>query len=280
MSSACRNLILAALAAFGAAHAGDVHTLRVCSDPNNLPFSNQRGEGFENKLAQLIAADLDTYVTYTWWPQRRGFLRNTLQAGRCDVVIGVPASYGAVSTTTPYYRSTYAFVTRRADRLHIDSFDDARLRSLRIGLHTIGDDYSNVPPAEALARRGIVRNITGYPIYGDYSQPDPPRELIDALARGDLDVAIAWGPLAGYFAQHEPVALDVTPLAPQADDQMLPMRFSISMAVRRDDAALRARLERVISNRRAEIRTLLASYGVPLLPETQAASVAEVHPGS
>jgi mxaJ protein len=263
------RVALAFLVLAGAAQASaQPAALRVCSDPNNLPFSNERGEGFENKLAQLIAADLGRQVTYTWWPQRRGFLRNTLQAGRCDVVMGIPESIGTVRTTTPYYRSTFAFVTRHADKLRIESFDDTRLRTLRIGIHTIGADHGNVPPAQALARRGITSNVVGYSIYGDYSQPDPQRALIDALARGEIDIAIAWGPTAGYFAKHESPALDVTPLPPLPDAEQLPMRFAIAMGVRPGDEDLRSQLEKVIGKRRDEIRALLESYGVPLVAGT------------
>ena len=127
--------------------------LRVCADPNNLPFSNNRGEGFENRIAVLIARDLGTRVEYTWWAQRRGFVRNTLNAGSCDVILGVPTGYGMVRTTRPYYRSTYVFVTRRDRGLHISSLDDPALRTLRVGVHLIGDDYANSPAAHSLAPR-------------------------------------------------------------------------------------------------------------------------------
>jgi quinoprotein dehydrogenase-associated probable ABC transporter substrate-binding protein len=239
--------------------------LRVCADPNNLPFSNDRREGFENVLAELVGRDLHRTVRYTWWPQRRGFIRNTLRAGSCDVVMGVPSSFELAQTTMPYYRSTYVFVTRRRARLHLHSFDDVRLKRLRIGLHVIGDDYNNVPPAQALAARGIVGNIAGYSIYGDYRQPDPPRALIDAVARDDVDVAIAWGPLAGYFARRESVPLDLTPVSPQIDLPFLPMVFDISMAVRRGDTGLRDELEGVIARRTTEIHQLLRRYAVPLV---------------
>jgi len=239
--------------------------LRVCADPNNLPFSNDRREGFENALAELVGRDLHRTVQYAWWPQRRGFVRQTLRAGTCDVIMGVPSSFELAQTTRPYYRSTYVFVTRRRDRLHLQSFDDPRLKRLRIGLHVIGDDYNNVPPAQALAARGIVGNIAGYSIYGDYRLPDPPRTLIDAVARGDVDVAIAWGPLAGYFARRESVPLELTPVNPQIDLPFLPMVFDIAMAVRRGDTELRDQLESVISRRKAAIHALLVRYGVPLL---------------
>jgi len=164
--------------------------LRVCADPNNLPFSNQRGEGFENKIAELLAQDLGERVEYTWWAQRRGFFRNTLKAGACDVVMGVPSGFEMALTTRPYYRSTYVFLSRKDRRLNVTSFDDPVLRKLRIGVQIIGDDQSNAPPAHALTRRNIVDNVRGYTLYGDYSQHDPPARIVDAVAKGDIDLAI------------------------------------------------------------------------------------------
>ncbi|HEX5574932.1 MAG TPA: hypothetical protein VFX42_03570, partial [Gemmatimonadales bacterium] len=140
-------LILAILAC----HTGtSPRELRVCSDPNNLPFSNQRGEGFENRLAELIAGELNATVRYTWWAERRGFIRSTLNAGRCDVVMGMPPGTGSVLTTRPYYRSTYVFVSRRDRHLAVKSLDDAALRRLKIGVQVVGDDYANTPPVHAL----------------------------------------------------------------------------------------------------------------------------------
>ncbi len=238
--------------------------LRVCADPNNMPFSNDRAEGFENRIAEMVARDLGRRVEYAWLPQRRGFVRNTLRAGRCDVIIGVPAGFQMARVTRPYYRSTYVFVSRRDRGLRLRSLDDPRLKRLLIGIHAIGDDYANPPPAQALAARHIVDNIRGYSIYGDYSKPDPPRDLIDAVARGDVDVAIAWGPTGGYFAQHEPVALTVTALSPQGDGPSLPFVFDIAMGVRRDDPRLAADLNREIVRRQGDINRILRSYGVPL----------------
>jgi mxaJ protein len=245
--------------------------LRVCADPNNLPFTNQRGEGFENRIAELLARDLHTRVEYTWWAQRRGFLRNTLNAGRCDVVLGMPFRMDAVLTTKPYYRSTYVFVTQRARHLDIRSFDDPRLKTLRIGVPMIGDDGANAPPAHALARRGIVANVVGYSVYGDYRQESPPSQLIAAVARGDVDVATAWGPLAGFYAGREGVPLDlapVAPVAPAAPEQdgptaRLPFAFDISMAARRGDVARQAMLDAFIMRRRAEIDRILSDFHVP-----------------
>lgn len=253
-------------APFGEAAQAAPDVLRVCADPNNLPFSNERGEGFENRIAAIVADELHMRVATTWWPQRRGFIRKTLKAGKCDLVMGVPAHFELASTTRPYYRSTYVFVSRHDRALALHSFDDPRLRALRIGVHLPGDDGANIPPAQALAWRGIVHNIHGYALQGDYSRPDPPRTLIDAVARGDVDVAMAWGPIAGYFAQHEPVRLDVAPVAPQLDRGQLPMFFDIAMGVRHGDTALRDRVQAAIDRRHADIEAVLRAYGVPLLP--------------
>ena len=251
----------------GRSPAGRAHdVLAVCADPNNLPFSNDRLEGFENKLADIVAKDLSRRVRYTWLPQRRGFVRNTLRAGRCDVLMGVPSSFELARPTIPYYRSTYVFVYRKDRGIAVRSMDDSILHRVRIGVHAIGDDYANVPPAEALAQRHIVQNVVGYSIYGDYSRPNPPADLITAVTRGDVDVAIAWGPLAGYFAKQQAVALEIVPVTPQIDVPFLPFVFDISMAVRRGDDSLRALLDAALIRRKAEIRRLLDSYGVPLLP--------------
>jgi mxaJ protein len=239
--------------------------LRVCADPNNLPFSNEDQQGFENELASMIARELGARVDYTWWAQRRGFFRNTLNAGACDVVMGVPTSFELSWTTRPYYRSTYVFVTKRSRRLRIRSFDDPQLRKLTIGVQLIGDDGANAPPAHALAARGIVRQVRGYPVYGNYSQPNPPARIIDAVAAGDIDVAVAWGPMAGYFATREPAPLDITPVSPQVDLPFLPFVFDIGMGVRRGDTERRDMLNRFIETHEPQIQQLLARYGVPTL---------------
>ncbi|HEV2706708.1 MAG TPA: substrate-binding domain-containing protein [Pyrinomonadaceae bacterium] len=237
--------------------------LRVCADPNNLPFSNERGEGFENKLAELLADDMHAELRYTWWAQRRGFFRNTLRAGECDVVLGVPASFELALTTAPYYRSSYAFVYRKDRRLNLRSFDDAQLHKLKIGVQVVGDDGANTPPAHALAARGMIENIKGYTVYGDYSRPDPTARIVEAVARGEVDVGIVWGPQAGYFARRQRVALEVVPVSPQIDLPFLPFVYDISMGVRRGDDALLATLEQFLERRRPDIERLLDDYGVP-----------------
>jgi mxaJ protein len=238
--------------------------LRVCADPNNLPFSNQHGDGFENQIATLVARELGRPLEYFWLPQRRGFIRNSLNARRCDVVMGVPAQYGLLQPTRSYYRSSYAFVSRRDRRLRIDSFDAPSLNALTIGIQLSGDDYNNPPAAQELATRHLVQNVRGFTVYGDYSSPDPQRAIIDAVADGRVDVAIVWGPLAGYYAQREPTPIDVRPITQERT--MTPNRFAfeIAMGVRVDDTPLRTALDTVIAQHGTAIRRILRAYGVPL----------------
>lgn len=240
--------------------------LRVCADANNLPFSNARGEGFENHLAQLLARRMGARVSYAFWPQRRGFVRNTLEQGRCDLVIGVPARFELTENTRPYYRSSYVFVSRVELEPAPQSLDDPLLRTLRVGVHFVGDDYANVPPAMALARRGIVNNVRGYSIYGDYSQPNPSHDLFEALEQGEIEVAIAWGPLAGPLVKRAAGRLRMSKLTPESDAPGLPMSFEIAMGVRRGNHRLRAKLDQVLSEEREAVRALLTRFGVPFEP--------------
>jgi mxaJ protein len=240
-----------------------MRVLRVCADPNNLPFSNDKGEGFENRIAELIAHDMGARVEYTWWAQRRGFIRNTLNASQCDVVIGVPASFDLTAVTTPYYRSSYVFVTRRDRNIHLSGYDDPLLRKLRIGVQLVGDDGANSPPVHSLGKRGIRGSLKGYLIYGDYRQPNPSAEIINAVARGDVDVAIVWGPLAGYFAARQRVPLDIIPVSPQVDLPFMPQVFDIAMGVRRRDTKLRDTLDVILERESQAIASILDSYNVP-----------------
>jgi mxaJ protein len=276
MSSAFRNLlVLVAIAVTGAhcsrvstaaaAEAPPARTLRVCADPNNLPFSNQQLEGFENKLASLVANRIGARLEYVWWAQRRGFLRNTLRAGVCDAVMGLPSHIELAATTEPYYRSSYVFVTRRGTH-QPQSFDDPFLKQATVGVQIIGDDFSNSPPAHALTKRGLIDNVRGYSVYGDYQLPNPPASVIDAVSKGDVDVAIAWGPLAGYFAGRSRVPLQLTRVHPDAEPPF-PFVFDMSMGVARANAALRDELNRVIAQNKSEIDRLLRDYGVPIVEQ-------------
>jgi mxaJ protein len=256
-------LALAALAAAGGCErAKAVPVMRVCADPNNLPFSNRAQEGFENRIAELVAADRGARLEYTWWAQRRGFVRNTLGAGACDVVMGLPSGFELARTTRPYYRSSYVFVSKQDRRLRLASLDDPRLRRLKIGVQIIGDDFTNSPPAHALSNRGIVGNVVGFSVYGDYARPSPLSTIVGAVERGEVDAAIVWGPAAGYFARGAPHGLELQPVSPRADPS-LPFVFDIAMGVRRGDAALYAELNDVIARRQADIDRILAEYGVP-----------------
>jgi mxaJ protein len=265
---------LRALLSIGLLMSCQVHAreLRVCADPNNLPYSDEAGEGFENRIVELIARDLGAHVDYTWWAQRRGAIRNTLNAGHCDVIPGMASSGGMTGTTDPYYRSTYVIVTRARSGLgNLHSLDAPRLRTLRVGVQLIGDDGANTPPAHALARRGIVDNVRGYMVYGDYARHAPQADIVDAVAKGDIDVALAWGPTAGYFAAREQTPLRLVPVTPWLDGPQSPMVFDVSMGVRRDDRALRRALDRALARNHAAIQRILDDYHVPRVPTAPAA---------
>jgi mxaJ protein len=267
MSSGCSNPLLAAIVCFLASGAAGTE-LRVCADPNNLPFSNQKQQGFDNEIASLAARELGRTVSYTWAPERGdSFVRKTILSGKCDVLMGIPSTYREVTPTKPYYRSTYVFVSRRTRHLNVRSLNDPALRKLRVGVHVISDDASNLPPAQALANRGIFRNIAAYSMYGDMSKPNPPAALIRAVERGDIDLAIAWGPLAGYFARHASSPLEIAAVTPQVDRPYLPFIYSISMGVRPGDKQLLRALNGFLDRNGDRIRAILQRYGVPMLDD-------------
>jgi len=244
----------------------DARVLRVCADPNNLPFSNEARAGFENKLAEMVARDLDAQLEYAWWSERKSFVRNSLAAGKCDVVLGIAESVESVLATQPYYRSTYVFVSKKKRDLRISSLADERLANLRIGIHVVGDDYA--PPAHALARRGLSANIVGFSLFGAYGQPNPAANIVDAVEKGDVDVAIVWGPFAGYFAKAQTDPLEISPVTPPAW-MGVPFTYGIAMGVRPGDEALKTELDRVLARECAQIAKLLSSYGIPTVPGGQ-----------
>ena len=256
MSSAFRSaLILAAALALGV----EARELRVCADPDNLPLSHADGSGFENKIAELVARDLQATLTYEWLPLRRGFVRKTLGAGLCDVFIGVPVEFERVMATRPYYRSSYVFVEGPQAR-GVATFDDPRLAKLRLGVQLVGNDLAATPPGHALAARGYVDNVRGFTIYGDGPAA---QRMVEAVARGDLDAALVWGPQAGWFATRASVPLEVRPAPAPAETGRMPFEFDIAMGVRRGDKALRDELDGVLERRRADIDAILAAYSVP-----------------
>ena len=243
------------------------HNLRVCADPQNMPFSNRKREGFDNKIAEVIAHELGDSVSYAWWPSRRGYLRNTLSAGTCDLVIGVPVGFDPVATSKPYYRSTYYIVSRADKKLGITSLDDARLKKLRVGVNLLDGDYTNTPPAHALSAHGISGpGVVGFP--GFYDEEHQPGEIIDSLAKGNIDVALVWGPIAGWFAKKSGVAMSMTAL-PDSDSSDLPFAYSVAIGTRRSDRELRALIDEILVRKKAEIDRILMEYNVPTVGTTR-----------
>jgi mxaJ protein len=235
-----------------AASAADAKELRVCAEPDNLPYSHQDQSGFENRIARLLAEELKATLTYTWFLQRRAFVRKT--AGLCEVFIGVPSDFERLLTTRPYYRSSYVFVGS------LKSFQDPRLKTLRIGVQLVGDDLAATPGGHALAMGGAVNNVTGFPVYGHLPAA---QRIVEAIAQGKLDAGVVWGPAAGHFAFAKKLAVQEAKAPPGF---VLPLQFSISVGVRRGNGALREALDAALERRRLEINAVLDEYHVPRLP--------------
>lgn len=282
-----RGIIIAVAAVIGLAlaplplGAADRQQLRVCSDPDNMPFSNAAGEGFENKLATLVAGELRKRLVYTWAALDDSFVHDTLAAHRCDVIVGMPHGLGSVETTRPYYWSSYVLVSRADRNLDINSLKDHQLKALKIGVASVQGNRLYSPPAQVIAEAGSLDRIIGYPIDGMEGRADQRAAIIAALARGDIDIAALWGPLAGYFVQRSAVPLAVRMIG-DTDEfssrkthfQLLALQFEIGMAVRKGDHALRRALDEVIARKRPEIEALLKSFGVPLIEPENLAAVA------
>jgi mxaJ protein len=236
----------------------DPKTFRVCADPRDLPFSDEAGEGFENKLAELFARKLGEPAGYTWFPQVIGFVRNTLNALRCDVIMGVAVGDDLVQTTNPYYRTTYALVFRPGSGMEgIESLEDPRLNGKHIGV------IAGTPPATVLVRQGLMSLAKPYPLMVDTRVEAPTRNMAEDVASGQIDAGVLWGPSAGYYAQHVTPHLLVAPLLKEHER----MDFRIAMGVRRTDQDWKRRLNRLIAENQPEIDRILAEYGVPLLDE-------------
>jgi len=236
----------------------DPKVFRVCADPHNLPFSDEAGAGFENKLAALLAAKLGEPVSYVYYPQVIGFVRNTLNALRCDVVMGVAVGDDQMQTTNPYYRTTYALVFKPGNGLDgITSLDDERLHGKHIGV------VAGTPPASVMSRDGLMALAKPYPLTVDTRVEVPAKEMTDDIAAGRIDAGVLWGPMAGYYAQHVEPHLTVVPLLKEHER----MEFRIAMGVRRTDQEWKRKLNRLIAENRPDIDRILAEYGVPLLDE-------------
>ncbi len=236
----------------------DPKVFRVCADPNNLPFSNEKGEGFENKVAQLLAAKLNEPISYTYFPQVIGFVRNTLNALRCDVVIGVAVGDGEVQTTNPYYRTTYALIFKPGNGLDgVDSLGDLRLKDKHIGI------VAGTPPATVMARDGLLALAKPYPLTVDTRIDAPAHTMANDVAAGVIDAGVLWGPMAGYYAKHENPPLSVSPLLKEGER----MDFRIAMGVRRSDQEWKRKLNRLLTENQSDIDHILREYGVPLMNE-------------
>lgn len=236
----------------------DRSALRVCADPGNMPFSNQAGEGFENRIAELLGESLGVPVRYTWFPQATGFIRQTLRARRCDIVIGVSLGFELAQNTNPYYHSAYALIyPDRPALAGLDSLDDPRLKDLRIGV------VAGTPPATALALNGLMGQVRPYQLMVDTRFDSSGRDMVDDIASGAIDVGILWGPIGGYFARQHDASLEVVPLASQPGGPRLD--YLITMAVRYNEPEWKREVNRLIRDKQDEITTILLDYGVPLL---------------
>jgi quinoprotein dehydrogenase-associated probable ABC transporter substrate-binding protein len=239
----------------------DPEVFRACGDPRNLPFSNEKGEGFENKLAELFAAKLGKKLGYTYFPQATGFVRNTLGSHRCDVIMGFPQGSDLVQVTVPYYRTTYALVSKPGSGFEgVKALDDPKLKEKRIGV------VAGTPPSTNMAINGLMAHVKPYPLTIDTRVDSSAQAMIDDIARGDIDCGILWGPMAGYFASRSNPALIVAPLLKETMGP--PLIYRIGMAVRPSDQEFKRTLNKLIAENQMEINKLLLSYDVPLLDES------------
>ena len=238
----------------------DPKVLRVCADPRNMPFSDEKGEGFENKLAELVAQKLGKSLAYAWYPQAPGFVRNTLGAYKCDVIMGYPQGNDVVQSTNPYYRTAYALVLRHGSGLDgIDTLGDPRLKGKRIGI------VAGTPPATLLAANGLMTGAKPYPLVIDTRFDSSAAAMTQDLAAGEIDAGVLWGPMAGYYAMKANLPMTVVPLVKERGGPRL--AYYITMGVRGADQDWKRQLNRLIAENQAAINGILTSFGVPLLDD-------------
>lgn len=237
--------------------------LRICADPDNLPFSNRAGQGFDNRVAVVVAHAMGRTPVFVWARSRRGFLREQFNRGACDVLIGTPDGMRGVLTTRPYYRSSYVFVTRKREHVQIASFDDPHLNRGRIGLQILEENYS--PPSLPLIRNGHAAQLMGFDSFGKQGA-----DIVRAVSDGRVRTAVVWGPVAGYFASvlQQPVA--ITPVSPAVDSSGVPFAFAIAMAVHKNDTGLRNQINAALTRVQPKINAVLSAYHVPLTPAMEA----------
>src|ERR1700761_4683719 len=246
----------------------DPKVLRVCADPRNLPFSNEKGEGFENKLAELFAEKLQKKLDYMYFPQATGFVRVTLGAHRCDVIMGFPQGDDLVQGTNPYYRTAYALISKPGAGLDdVTTLEDPKLKGKHIGI------IAGTPPATNMALAGLMANAKPYPLMIDNRVDSSAEAMVNDLAKGDIDAGVLWGPMAGYYAKKADPPLHVTPLIKETSGPQLVYR--IGMGVRAADQNWKRLLNRLIQDNQPEINKILLDYGVPLLDENNKLITAE-----
>jgi len=243
--------------------AAESPNLRICADPDNLPYSDRALDGFDNHIAELLARDIGRKPVFVWARSRRGFLRERFNKGACDVLMGVPEGLKHVLTTRPYYRSSYVFVTRSREHLDITGFDDPALNHKRIGLQILESDFS--PPSLPLIRNGHTAQLVGYESFGKDAG-----NIVRAVANKEIGVAVIWGPLAGYYAHRQSVPLALTAVSPAVDRSGVPFVFDMTAAVHSDDAELASQLNQAIVRDASKIDAILRAYHVPQLPLTKA----------
>jgi len=239
----------------------DPKVLRVCADPNNLPFSNDKGEGFENKIAELFAAKLGKSLAYTYYPGATGFVRMTLGSYRCDVVMGFPQGGELVQSTNPYYRTAYALVSQVASALAgVNALDDARLKDKRIGV------VAGTPPASYLVADGLITNSKPYPLVVDTRYDSSAQAMVNDINSGEIDAGVLWGPLAGYYASHAASPMKATLLLKEKGGPHLDYR--IVMGVRPSDQNWKRQLNELIAENQPAINKILLDFGIPIVNES------------
>lgn len=238
----------------------DRSALRVCADPANLPFSNKKGEGFENRLAELIAKKLSVPVLYTWFPQATGFIRNTLRANKCDLVMGYAQGHELVQNTNHYYRSAYVLLSRaESDLAGVESLNDPRLKDKRIGI------IAGTPPATIMALNGLIGRAKAFQLVVDRRFFSPAEEMVGEIVKGDLDAGVLWGPIGGYYAKRNGGKLSVMPLTKETRGPR--MTYRITMGIRPNERDWKHQLNKLIATSQGEINSILLDFGVPILDE-------------
>jgi quinoprotein dehydrogenase-associated probable ABC transporter substrate-binding protein len=237
----------------------DRSELKVCADPNNLPFSDERQQGFENKIAEVMGPELNLKVAYVWFPQIIGFVRNTLRAHLCDLVMGTVAGDDVMQTTNPYYFTTYVMFYRSDKGLAVDNVQDPQLASLRLGV------VAGTPPADLLARYGLMTHTRPYALTVDTRAGSSTHQMVEDVIDGAIDVGFLWGPIAGYYRKQDGAPLTLVPL--KSEPGAARMEYHIAMGVRANEPEWRRRINTAILKRQSEITAILRDYGVPLLNE-------------